>query len=93
MKSGHLTGRPDLSQRGKASNREAVTLTGRPGPPVRGLASHREARPLTEIWGSTERLGLSQKGWASDRKPGPFTDCSKLKKNTNKNLIFLFIKC
>ena len=77
-----LTGRPGLSNGGRASHREARLLTGRPGLSQGGLASHREAGPLTGTPGLSQggpasrrevpilkgTLGFSKGGWASHRE-------------------------
>ena len=82
-----ITGRPGLSQGGRASHREAGPLTGRPGLSQGGRTSHRETGPLTgrpslsqegrashrEAGPLTGRLGLSQGGWPSHREAGPLT--------------------
>ena len=62
---GPLTGRPRLSEGGRASQREARPLTGRPGLSQGDRVFNREAGPLTG------RQGLSQGGWAYYRDAGP----------------------
>ena len=66
-----LTGRPRLSEGGRASQREAGPLIGRPGLSQGGRASYREAWPLTG------RPGISQGDLVSQLANSQFTTCQK----------------